>query len=131
MDGALHSRLEAKGADGSGAMFDRIAARYDRLNRILSLGMDRGWRRAAVKALQLEPGHRVLDLATGTGDLALEIAEACEGVTVVGVDPSPRMLEVAEDKTPQGSRVSLEIGDAQDLQHDDCTSQVLNAFCQG
>lgn len=106
-------------ADGSGAMFDRIAARYDRLNRILSLGMDRGWRRAAVRALELAPGMKILDLATGTGDLALEIAAAEKDVTVVGVDPSPRMLEVAGEKLGRlGDRVSYELGDAQDLQHE-------------
>ncbi|MEM1247143.1 MAG: bifunctional demethylmenaquinone methyltransferase/2-methoxy-6-polyprenyl-1,4-benzoquinol methylase UbiE [Acidobacteriota bacterium] len=106
-------------ADGSGAMFDRIAARYDRLNRILSLGMDRGWRRAAVRALELKPDMRILDLATGTGDLAFEIAAAQDRTTVVGVDPSPNMLEVAGEKLgDRDRRVSFEIGDAQDLRHE-------------
>ena len=61
---------------GSGEMFDAIAARYDLLNRILSLGMDQGWRRRAVEALALRPGARVLDLATGTADLAMAIFQA-------------------------------------------------------
>ena len=51
---------------GSGAMFDRIARRYDFVNRVISLGMDKGWRRRTVKALQLGEHARVLDLATGT-----------------------------------------------------------------
>lgn len=105
-------------ADGSGAMFDAIAERYDRLNRILSLGVDRRWRRRTVHALELPPGAEVLDLATGTGDLALAIAEGCPDVRVVGSDPSPRMLEIGERKIGErglGERVRLELGDAQRL----------------
>ncbi len=106
-------------ADGSGVMFDQIAERYDRLNRILSLGLDRGWRRRAVRALELRPGDRVLDLATGTGDLAFEIARSGAEIEVVGVDPSVGMLEVAARKTPRldsEARVSFQVGDAQELE---------------
>ena len=60
---------------GSGAMFDRIARRYDLLNRVMSLGMDRRWRRRLVTSLgTLTAGDRVLDVATGTADVALAIA---------------------------------------------------------
>ena len=69
---------------GSGAMFDRIASRYDTLNRVISLGIDQRWRRRTVESLQLTSGHRVLDLATGTGDLAVMIAKSLSTVTVVG-----------------------------------------------
>ncbi len=55
-------------------MFEGVAPRYDLLNRVLSLGIDRGWRRRVVESLDLIPEHRVLDLCCGTGDLALEIA---------------------------------------------------------
>jgi demethylmenaquinone methyltransferase/2-methoxy-6-polyprenyl-1,4-benzoquinol methylase len=55
-------------------MFEGVAPRYDLLNRVLSLGIDRGWRRRVVRELDLRPEHRVLDLCCGTGDLALEIA---------------------------------------------------------
>jgi demethylmenaquinone methyltransferase/2-methoxy-6-polyprenyl-1,4-benzoquinol methylase len=55
-------------------MFEGVAPRYDFLNRVLSLGIDRGWRRRVVESLELRPEHRVLDLCCGTGDLALEIA---------------------------------------------------------
>ena len=108
---------------GSGQMFDKIAARYDTLNRVLSLGLDKGWRRRTVRALQLGERPRVLDVATGTGDLAIEIARACPGATVVGLDPSPGMLGVAQRKLEKRAltdRVSLIVGDAQALPHSNC-----------
>src|SRR5204862_5481310 len=83
---------------GSGAMFDRIAARYDAMNRVLSFGLDRGWRRRTVRALQLGERPRVLDLATGTADLAIEIARMHPGATVIGLDPSREMLAIAQHK---------------------------------
>ncbi|MFW5920213.1 MAG: class I SAM-dependent methyltransferase, partial [Polyangiales bacterium] len=73
---------------GSGEMFDAIAARYDMLNRILSMGIDKRWRRLTVEALELGQGARVLDLATGTADLAIAIARRHPDATVVGTDPS-------------------------------------------
>jgi demethylmenaquinone methyltransferase/2-methoxy-6-polyprenyl-1,4-benzoquinol methylase len=99
-------------------MFDAIAPRYDRLNRVLSLGADAYWRRRTVRALGLAPGQRVLDVATGTGDLAIEIARSCPGVEVVGIDPSAGMLELGRSKVAAASllpRVRLEQGDGQDL----------------
>jgi demethylmenaquinone methyltransferase/2-methoxy-6-polyprenyl-1,4-benzoquinol methylase len=107
---------------GSGAMFDAIAARYDRLNRILSLGLDRRWRRKTVEAMTLEPGARVLDLATGTADLALAITDAHPDAKVVGSDPSENMLAVGDRKVAEaglGQRIHLELGDAQALEHPD------------
>lgn len=104
---------------GSGEFFDAIAPRYDLLNRIISLGIDRGWRRRTVRALGLRPGMRVLDLATGTGDLAIEIARSCDGVQVVGVDPSRGMLEIGREKVKRfglADRVQLLEGDAQALE---------------
>jgi demethylmenaquinone methyltransferase/2-methoxy-6-polyprenyl-1,4-benzoquinol methylase len=103
---------------GSGAMFDRIAARYDLLNRLMSLGIDRLWRRRTAAALALAPGARVLDLATGTGDLALEILRRQPGTRCVGVDPSPNMLAVAAHKSQRAglsSRLTLEVGVAENL----------------
>jgi len=108
---------------GSGQMFDRIARRYDLLNRLLSLGLDQRWRRRVVRSLQLSGSPRVLDVATGTGDLAIEIAKACPGATVVGLDPSAGMLGVAETKLAKrqlSGRVSLVVGDAQALPQSSC-----------
>jgi demethylmenaquinone methyltransferase/2-methoxy-6-polyprenyl-1,4-benzoquinol methylase len=72
------------------AMFDRVAPRYDRLNRIISLGLDRRWRRRTVRALHLPAGSTVLDLACGTGDLCNDLVTA--GHRPVGVDFSAGML---------------------------------------
>jgi demethylmenaquinone methyltransferase / 2-methoxy-6-polyprenyl-1,4-benzoquinol methylase len=77
-------------AEAVEAMFDRIAPRYDLLNRLLTFRMDVGWRRAAVRDLALAPGSRVLDLACGTGDLCRDLAAA--GLEPVGVDFSAGML---------------------------------------
>ena len=71
-------------------MFDRIASRYDLMNRVLSLGMDAGWRRKAVAGLQLSPGSTVLDLACGTGALSRELLHS--GMKPVGADISEQML---------------------------------------
>jgi demethylmenaquinone methyltransferase/2-methoxy-6-polyprenyl-1,4-benzoquinol methylase len=113
---------------GSGAMFDRIAARYDRVNRVLSLGLDQRWRRRVVRSLGIAKGElgehpRVLDVATGTGDLAIEIARSCPGATVIGLDPSPGMLAIAAQKLAKRGltdRVSLVEGDAQALPQKNC-----------
>ena len=109
---------------GSGEMFDAIADRYDLLNRIISLGIDQRWRRRTVDALALKPGAKVLDLATGTGDLAMMIARRHPDVTVVGVDPSAGMLAEGERKVAAaglGERVTLRRGDAEQLEADDAS----------
>jgi len=72
------------------AMFDRIAPRYDVLNRIMTFGLDTGWRRVAVRALQLPPSSVVMDVACGTGDFCRELARA--GLVPLGIDVSWGML---------------------------------------
>ncbi|MEM8961963.1 MAG: bifunctional demethylmenaquinone methyltransferase/2-methoxy-6-polyprenyl-1,4-benzoquinol methylase UbiE [Acidobacteriota bacterium] len=103
-------------------MFDRIARRYDLLNRLLSGGIDRRWRRRQVRALALGADARVLDLATGTGDVALAVARHHVDAEVVGIDPSIEMLEVGRDKVDRvgvDQRVRLDLGDAQNLPFED------------
>jgi demethylmenaquinone methyltransferase/2-methoxy-6-polyprenyl-1,4-benzoquinol methylase len=97
---------------GSGAMFDAIAERYDLLNRINSLGMDRRWRKKTVQRLELEPDHRLLDVATGTADLLLEVARRHPSVKLTGLDPSAGMLAIARKKLA-GIEAELIEGDAQ------------------
>lgn len=103
---------------GSGAMFDRIAARYDLLNRILSFGVDRRWRAKTVRALEVQQGDSVLDLATGTADLAISIAKTTPAGEVIGVDPSAGMLAVGRAKIQAAGlagRVRLILGEAERL----------------
>ena len=79
-------------------MFDRISPVYDMMNRMMSLGMDRGWRRKAVTALKIQSGSRVLDLACGTGDMSLEAQNQQPDIKIVGVDPSPAMMAVGRPR---------------------------------
>jgi demethylmenaquinone methyltransferase/2-methoxy-6-polyprenyl-1,4-benzoquinol methylase len=87
------------------AMFDEVAPRYDLTNTVLSLGQDRSWRKAVSRALALQPGERVLDLAAGTATSAVALARS--GATVVGCDFSLGML-----RQGRGRGVDLVAGDA-------------------
>lgn len=108
--------MTAQPALGSGQMFDGIARRYDLLNILSSGGLDRVWRRKTVRALQLEPGARVLDVATGTADVALLAAKLIPGLRAVGLDPSQKMLELGAQKAKaRGANVSFVRGDAMSL----------------
>jgi demethylmenaquinone methyltransferase/2-methoxy-6-polyprenyl-1,4-benzoquinol methylase len=86
------------------AMFDRIAGVYDRLNSVMTAGLHHRWRQRAVALAQLAPGDHVLDVATGTGDLAFELARAVgpEG-SVVAADFSEQMLAIARRKADAGA----------------------------
>jgi demethylmenaquinone methyltransferase / 2-methoxy-6-polyprenyl-1,4-benzoquinol methylase len=89
------------------AMFDRIARVYDRMNSVMTAGMHHAWRRRAADLAGVGAGSRALDVATGTGDLAIELA--AQGASVIGVDFSPAMLDLARGKAPD---VDFEEGDA-------------------
>ena len=96
-------------------MFDRIASVYDRMNSVMTAGMHHRWRRRAVDLARVGPGSRALDVATGTGDLAIELSS--RGAQVVGLDFSERMLELARAKAPgiefvQGNALELPYADA-------------------
>lgn len=80
------------------AMFDAVAHRYDRTNDVISLGQDRAWRKATLKAVGAQPGETVLDLAAGTGTSSEPMADA--GVRVVACDLSVGMLEVGKRRRP-------------------------------
>ena len=80
------------------SMFDAIAPRYDLVNRVMTFGMDRGWRRRTVERLRLLPGSLVFDVACGTGDLCKELRKA--RLLTVGFDMSSGMLEAARTSAP-------------------------------
>ena len=114
---------------GSGTMFDGIAERYDLVNRVISLGIDQRWRRRAVRALALSPQARVLDVATGTADLAILTAQSEPSTTVVGVDPSERMLAIGKGKVARAElteRIRLETGDAEALPFEDASFDAVS-----
>ena len=94
------------------SLFDTIAPRYDLVNRIMTFGLDRGWRRRAVAALSLRPRDVVVDLACGTGDLCRDLAAA--GYRPIGVDLSIGMLSYARTSSPlvQGDALALPLPDA-------------------
>jgi demethylmenaquinone methyltransferase/2-methoxy-6-polyprenyl-1,4-benzoquinol methylase len=104
------------------AMFDDIAPRYDLANAVLSLGLDRGWRRQAVALATAHGPRDVLDVATGTADLALALRRARPTARVVGVDFSEAMLARGRAKAArQGVDVRLEVGDGTDLPYPDAS----------
>jgi ubiquinone/menaquinone biosynthesis methyltransferase len=93
-------------------LFTTIAGRYDFITRLLSYGRDQAWKRDLMARAAIEPGQRVLDLATGTGDLALAAAE--QGAAVVGLDLAPRMIRLARVK-PGADAVRFLVGDMTSL----------------
>jgi demethylmenaquinone methyltransferase / 2-methoxy-6-polyprenyl-1,4-benzoquinol methylase len=111
------------------AMFDRIAGVYDRMNSVMTAGLHHHWRRRAADLAALGPGGRALDVATGTGDLALELVRrVAPGGSVVGADFSERMLELARDKVasergagrvPAEAQVRFETANALELPYAD------------
>jgi demethylmenaquinone methyltransferase/2-methoxy-6-polyprenyl-1,4-benzoquinol methylase len=78
------------------SMFDAIAPRYDLVNRLMTFGLDRGWRKRTVRSLTLSPGDVVLDIACGTGDLCRDLATG--GYRPVGIDLSAGMLHHARPR---------------------------------
>lgn len=118
---------------GVRTMFDNIAPRYDLLNRLLSLGIDRRWRRFAVSQLSVTVGGRVLDIATGTCDVALEIAARTpESVRIVGEDFTQGMLVQGKrklERSPLGQRILLVNAPCEEIPHPDaCFDAITIAF---
>src|SRR5580704_2404566 len=90
-------------------LFATIADRYDFITVVLSYGQDRRWKRRLVDLAAARPGLTALDLATGTGDIAFGLA--ARGAAVVGLDVTPRMIELARAKSGPGREVRFVIGD--------------------
>lgn len=106
-------------------MFSDIAPRYDFLNRLLSFGIDRRWRRVAVKLASWTEGGRILDVATGTGDVALEIArQTPASVSIVGIDFSEGMVALGREKvasSPYAGRITMDIAPCEAIPFPDRT----------
>lgn len=130
----LNTTISSPASDhGSGSMFDLIATRYDFINRALALNLDMGWRHRLVEEalgencnmLSIDGSTKILDLATGTADVAILLGKAvekCKGAksksTVLGLDPSQNMLNVGETKIQKSDLsnvVTLQLGDARKL----------------
>jgi demethylmenaquinone methyltransferase/2-methoxy-6-polyprenyl-1,4-benzoquinol methylase len=114
------------------AMFARIVRRYDLMNRVMTLGRDQAWRQLTARELQLDgPAPRVLDLATGTGDIALAVARQYPTATIVAADFTYPMLQVAQLKSRARGRPAPHFvqGDALSLPFADATFDALtNGF---
>ena len=100
-------------------MFDRIARVYDRMNSVMTAGMHHRWRRRAVDLARVGTGSRALDVATGTGDLAIELS--ARGADVVGLDFSERMLELARAKARRIQGLEFVQGNALELAYPDAS----------
>lgn len=99
-------------------MFDAIAPAYDFMNRAMTLGIDRLWRAKAVRMVRAEKPRRILDVATGTGDLALELARKIPEAEITGVDLSEGMIAVGREKIARAGldgRITLRAADCLDL----------------
>ena len=99
-------------------MFDNIAPTYDKLNHILSLSIDKMWRRRVVRKVRRMKPEKIMDLATGTGDLAIKMAKAMPKAKIMGVDLSEKMLAVAAEKVRRkglDDHIALYQGDAENL----------------
>jgi demethylmenaquinone methyltransferase/2-methoxy-6-polyprenyl-1,4-benzoquinol methylase len=105
------SDIHSLSADSARRLFGGVARRYDLLNRLISLGQDRRWRRLAVSRLAPRSGERVLDLGAGTGDLALETVRQFPGVRVIAADLTPEMVRLGR-RRPGGQDVLWVIADA-------------------
>jgi demethylmenaquinone methyltransferase / 2-methoxy-6-polyprenyl-1,4-benzoquinol methylase len=118
-----HDHIKPFSAEGNkklqvSEMFDRIAARYDFMNRFLSAGIDRAWRRRAIKMFRGESVQNLLDVATGTADMAIRAAKMLCPTRIVGIDISPKMLEIGRQKVKNEGLehcVQLVLGDGETI----------------
>ena len=106
------------------AMFDRISPKYDALNHLLSLNIDKVWRRKTAKAVAKSQPKTILDLATGTADLAIALAKCNPQAHIIGMDISEKMLEIGKEKVSKkglANQIELRLGDAATLPYESNT----------
>ena len=103
-------------------MFDTISGNYDGLNRVISFGIDVQWRKKVVKMIHVTQPQSILDIATGTGDLAINLAKETKADKIIGLDISAGMLEVGKQKIADknlSDRIELVLGDSEQLPFED------------
>lgn len=101
-------------------MFDSVSPKYDLLNRVISLGIDQSWRKKVVQFVGENNPKQLLDIATGTGDLAIAL-QTTQAEKIVGLDISPGMLNIGKDKVNArglNNRIEMILGDSEDLPFD-------------
>ena len=104
------------------AMFDRISPKYDALNHLLSFNIDKVWRRKTAKTVSKSHPKTILDLATGTADLAIALAKRNPQAHIIGMDISKKMLEIGKEKVKRQhleNQIELRLGDASSLPIED------------
>lgn len=109
-------------------MFDNIAHRYDFLNHLLSLGIDKQWRKKAIRSIKAIQPQRILDIATGTGDLAFEARRQMPAVQIIGLDLSEGMLTKAREKAKERKLENMEFvkGDSENLHFEDTSFDAVS-----
>ena len=137
MSDFAHDKIKPFSAEGSkkeqvSEMFDGIAPRYDFMNRLLSAGIDIGWRKKAIKKFKKDHPHTLLDVATGTGDMAIMAARMLQPVQITGIDISEKMLEIGRKKIEKeelGTKIELRTGDGETINFPDNSFEgVMVAF---
>lgn len=132
-----HDKIKPFSEEGSkkeqvSKMFDEIAPRYDFMNRFLSAGTDVGWRRKAIRKFKNDRPQVMLDVATGTGDMAIMAAKMLQPERIVGIDISEKMLEIGRKKLEKeklGTKIELHGGDGETINFPDNTFDgVMVAF---
>ena len=116
-----YNEKEAPKTEQVAEMFDNISGKYDFLNHFFSLGIDKLWRKKVLKIVKEIPHSEILDVATGTGDLAIALSKL-EGSNIIGVDISNKMLDVGKEKVIKkklSNSVELKYGDSLNLPFDD------------
>jgi demethylmenaquinone methyltransferase/2-methoxy-6-polyprenyl-1,4-benzoquinol methylase len=113
-------------------MFNNIAPYYDMLNHLLSMGVDKGWRKKMIKILNDQPHDLIVDVATGTADVAIAMAKTLNVQKIVGIDIAQQMLDIGTKKIAKANlseKISLEWGDSENLRFESNTvSAVTVAF---